>query len=152
MLLARADFDPWKTRTSFFWYNDREIFHSTQEDLDRQAAEMADRGIGHVITFSCTHFRWSFMRYWDQLLDTLAKVVRACHKRGIYATEHHSATLTFNPRNDDDISYLDDCLRVRKSARSSWPHCPFFSRIVRWNVLVAYVLFGLFAVAPGMQM
>ncbi|MFH1005962.1 MAG: hypothetical protein V1800_00485 [Candidatus Latescibacterota bacterium] len=44
--------DPWDTRFGFFWYNDHEIFHAAQDDLNRQAETFADTGINHVITFS----------------------------------------------------------------------------------------------------
>ncbi|MCK5118140.1 MAG: hypothetical protein KAQ78_01080, partial [Candidatus Latescibacteria bacterium] len=62
--------DPWDTRFGFFWYNDHEIFHATQDDLNRQAEAFAATGINHVITFSCTHFRWSFRRRWDVITET----------------------------------------------------------------------------------
>ena len=113
--------DPWDTRFGFFWYNDEEIFHDSQADLNRKAEIMADAGINHVITFSCTHFRWSFRRYWPLLNETLRKIVHACHQHGIYVTEHHSSHLTFNPKNEADEYHMDRILRVRKSTRNSWP-------------------------------
>lgn len=113
--------DPWDTRFGFFWYNDREIFEFGDSDFERRAAELADSGINHVITFSCTHFRWSFRSYWELLTEILARIVRACHKHGIAVTEHHSSHLTFNPLNDDDERYMDRILHVRGSSRSSWP-------------------------------
>jgi hypothetical protein len=112
--------DPWDTRFGFFWYNDREIFHATQDDLVRQAASMAETGINHVITFSCTHFRWSFIRHWDLIAEALSRVVAACHAHGIRVTEHHSSHLTFNPLNAEDEAFLDRVLKVRGSARTSW--------------------------------
>ena len=114
--------DPWNARFGFFWYNDEEIFRDSQEDLDRKAEAMADRGVNHVITFSCTHFRWSFRRHWDQITETLSKVVSACHCHGIYVTEHHSSHLTFNPQNPDEERWTEDVLNIRKSSVSSWPH------------------------------
>ncbi len=57
------------------------------------------------ITFSCTHFRWSFFRDWELLTRRLAMIVRACHKHGIYVTEHHSSHLTRNPLTpEEDLS------------------------------------------------
>jgi hypothetical protein len=114
--------DPWDTRFGFFWYNDAEIFHDSQADLDRKAAALAAAGINHVITFSCTHFRWSFRRSWDLLTEVLARVVKACHASGIRVTEHHSSHLTFNPLDQAGELLLDRVLAVRGSARSSWPH------------------------------
>lgn len=113
---------PWDARFGFFWYNDQEIFRDRQDDLDRKAAWFAETGINHVITASCTHFRWSFRRYWDLLTETLARIVRACHKHGICVTEHHSAHLTFNPLTADEEEYMDRILRRRQSDRASWPH------------------------------
>lgn len=113
--------DLWETQFGFFWYNDPEIFTDTEADLSRKVDRLASAGINHVITFSCTHFRWSFRRYWDLLNETLAKIVKACHEKEIYVTEHHSAHLTFNPLNAADEAYMDRILRVRKSSRESWP-------------------------------
>ena len=119
--LATA-FDPWDTRFAFFWYNDQEIFHDTEADLARKAEAFADVGINHVITFSSTHFRWSFRRHWDLLTDTLARVVTACHAVGIRVTEHHSSHLTHNPIDEAGERLLEERLRKRGSSLASWPH------------------------------
>ena len=114
--------DPWDARFGFFWYNDQEIFHATREDLDRQAEGLARAGINHVITFSCTHFRWSFRRHWERLTEVLSRVVEACHRSDIRVTEHHSSHLTFNPLDEEGVRYVERILRVRGSSLSSWPH------------------------------
>ena len=67
--LLSTQTDQWNTRFGFYWYNDQEIFEFSQEDFNRRAEEFAGIGINHVITFSCTHFRWSFRRYWDQITE-----------------------------------------------------------------------------------
>ena len=113
--------DSWQERFGFFWYNDEEIFRDGPAELDGKAAAFAHAGINHVITFSCTHFRWSFRRYWDLIGETLRQVVEACHAHAIRVTEHHSSHLTFNPLSEDDEQYLDRILAVRGSTRSSWP-------------------------------
>ena len=110
----------WDTNFGFYWYNDREIFDFSKRDHDRKAEELAESGINHVITFSCTHFRWSFRRYWPVINDTIADLAEACHRCGIKVTEHHSSHLTFNPLTDDE-AYLDAVLTKRKAKRSSWP-------------------------------
>ena len=69
-------------RFGFFWYNDEEIFNDSDDDLDRKAKAFADAGINIVITFSCTHFRWSFTRYWPILTEILHRIVKACHRYG----------------------------------------------------------------------
>ena len=119
--LGAASIDPWKTQFAFFWYNDEEIFSDTDQDLERKVEQLAASGVNHVITFSCTHFRWSFHDYWDLLNETLARVVRACHKHGVLVTEHHSSELSHCIGSDDDLAYLKNILRVRKSKVESWP-------------------------------
>ncbi|MFP4384184.1 MAG: beta-galactosidase trimerization domain-containing protein [Spirochaetia bacterium] len=113
--------DPWDTYFGFYWYNDDEIFRSSQKDLDAQAESHKENGINHVITFSSTHFRWSFRRYWHLLNDVLSMVVEACHKHGIAVTEHHSSHLTFNPIDKADIQYMERVLNKRNSSLGSWP-------------------------------
>ena len=115
-------FDPWDTRFAFFWYNDQEIFHDTDADLARKAEAFAEVGINHVITFSATHFRWSFRRHWGLLTDTLARVVTACHAAGMRVTEHHSSHLTHNPLDDAGERRVEQWLRKRGSSIASWPH------------------------------
>lgn len=112
--------DPWDARFGFFWYNDQEIFHDTEADLDRKAEAVAQSGINHVITFSVAHFRWSFHAQWPLLTETLAKIVRACHRYGIYVTEHHSTHLTFNPANEEEEVWTDQVFAARASKRESW--------------------------------
>jgi len=110
------------TQFGFFWYNDEEIFRASQEELSRRAENLAGTGINHVITFSCTHFRWSFRRHWEVITDALARVVKACHAHDVRVTEHHSSHLTFNPLNEDDEQWAERVLNVRGSSMSSWPH------------------------------
>lgn len=113
--------DAWEARFGFFWYNDREI-RASQGELDRQAQELAAVGTNEVITFSCTHFRWSFRRDWTMLTEVLGRVVEACHRSGIGVTEHHSSHLTFNPVDEEGVRFAERVLTVRGSSLASWPH------------------------------
>ncbi len=113
--------DLWDTNFGFYWYNDAEIFRNKPEDFAEEAEQLADAGINHVITFSSTHFRWSFRRYWDLIGETVAKIVEACHKHEIAVTEHHSCHLTFNPLNKADVEYTKRVLKKRNSRIESWP-------------------------------
>ena len=114
--------DAWKSRFGFLWYNDDEIFRYTRDDFHKQAEELAGQGINHVITFSGTHFRWSFRRHWKLINDTIAKVCEACHANGILVTEHHSSHLTFNPLNQDDEKYMEQILSKRRTSSAVWDH------------------------------
>jgi len=60
-------------RFGWFWYNDQEIFLDTQSDIDAKMKAMYEQGITHVITFSCTHFRWSFKPWWGKINECLKK-------------------------------------------------------------------------------
>ncbi len=110
----------WDAKFGFFWYNDDELFRFKQDDFDEKAKKIADSGINIVMTFSCTHFRWSFHRYWDRILNCIEMTVKACHKYGIKVVEHHSSHLTFNPLNKDQWDYVERVMRVRGSSISSW--------------------------------
>ena len=80
-------------RFGWFWYNDQEIFFDTQADIDAKMKAMRDQGITHVITFSCTHFRWSFKPWWGKINECLQRICIAAHKYGIKVIEHHSSHL-----------------------------------------------------------
>lgn len=111
---------PWKAKFGFFWYNDDEIFKFTQKDFDAKAKKMADSGINIVMTFSCTHFRWTMKQHWDIITKCLAKVVKACHKNGILVVEHHSSHLTFDPLDEADWDRMGKTLNKRMSSIDSW--------------------------------
>ena len=113
--------DPYRVRFTFFWYNDEEIFHDTQEDIDRKIKAVADQGITHIITFSCTHFRWSFEPWWDKIHECLAKIVKAGHKYGLKVIEHHSSELAHYPYNEEYLTFMKRCLQGRHSSIDSWP-------------------------------
>lgn len=94
--IPRFENRPYHAQWGFFWFNEQEIWYAQPEWYDQRAQQFADAGITHVMTFSNTHFRWSFRRHFDRINDALAQVVRACHARGIRVVEHHSCNLLFN--------------------------------------------------------
>ena len=105
-----------------FWYNQAAIWNWTQEDFDNKAKEFADLGVNIVMTFSSTHFRWSFYPWWDKINETIAKDVAACHKYNIRVVEHHSSHLTHNPRNHAEWKVFEDILRTRQSNMELFPN------------------------------
>lgn len=110
----------WDAKFGFFWYNDDEIFRFTEKDFDEKARRMAESGINIVMTFSCTHFRWSMKEYWPLITKCLKNVVKACHRNGIKVVEHHSAHLTWDPLDQADWDRLDSVMKRRKSSIESW--------------------------------
>lgn len=113
--------DPFEARFTFFWYNDREIFHDSQEEMDAKIRKVAEQGITHIITFSCTHFRWSYRPWWDRINACLAKIVTAAHRCGIRVIEHHSAELTSYPDTPERLDRMRRYLNDRGSSADSWP-------------------------------
>ncbi|NLZ36731.1 MAG: hypothetical protein GX897_04555 [Clostridiales bacterium] len=113
--------DMWNERLSFIWYNDREIFSFKEEDFDKLAKSYAESGITIVITFSSTHFRYSFSRHLDKIFACLKKLTDACHKYGIKVVEHASAHLTYNPLNEKDWEEIRGDFKTRLSSMDSWP-------------------------------
>lgn len=110
-----------EARFTFFWYNDQEIFHDTQADIDAKLARVAAQGITHVMTFSCTHFRWAFRPWWGKLNECLAKIVIAAHKHGVKVIEHHSSELCWYPNTPERLEKLRRKLADRASSLQSWP-------------------------------
>ncbi|MBN2884059.1 MAG: hypothetical protein JXN10_11065, partial [Clostridia bacterium] len=111
---------PWDAKFGFFWYNDDEIFRFTEADFNDKARRMAESGINIVITFSCTHFRWSMKENWDVITRCLKNVVTACHRYGILVVEHHSSHLTFDPCDEEEWDYMERVLNKRLSSIDSW--------------------------------
>ena len=104
-----------------FWYNDPELFEWSDNDFENKAAEFAAAGINIVMTFSCTHFRWSYYPWWDMINSRIAMLVKACHKFDIRVVEHHSSHLTFDPRDKSEWDYAENILKVRNSTLESFP-------------------------------
>ena len=112
--------DKWDSRFGWFWYNDQEIFYDSEEQIEEKVKKFADQKVNHLITFSCTHFRWNYYRYWDKIIETVATLVRCCHKHDIYLTEHASATLMSNPVDMATEEYWLTTMKLRKSDPKNW--------------------------------
>lgn len=125
---------------SVFWYNQKEISDWSEEDFAVKAAEFAAAGVNIVMTFSCTHFRWSFRPWWPEINAAIAKLVRACHRYGIRVVEHHSSHLTFNPRNAAEWQSVSDDLRARNSS------------LACFSGLREYIASGDPEIAPGVHL
>ncbi len=109
--------NPYRAAWRFIRYDDYEIFEADDAHFDRQAREIAEAGFTHVMTFSNTHFRWSFRRDFDRLTGVLRRQAAACHRYGLRIVEHHSANLSWN---------YETPAQKRKALRHAdpafWPH------------------------------
>jgi hypothetical protein len=108
----------------FYWYDEPHIFEWTQKDFDAALKEYADSGVNHIIDFSITHIRWSFYPWWDKINRAIEKLVKACHKNGIYLTEHHSAVLLFCPDTPQRVEHMEK--RFFGKRNGSYKHWPGF--------------------------
>ena len=61
----------WDEKFTFFWYNEPQIFQWNQSDFDEHARSMAEANITCVMTFSVTHFRWTYYKYKREILEAL---------------------------------------------------------------------------------
>lgn len=113
---------PWAQNFTWLWYNDKEIFEDTQQDFDRRAQELANRGITMVLTFSLTHFRFGYYPYWDEINECIRKMTIACHKVGIRIVEHQSTHLTLNLTTKSGWERFDSDLQTYGNRESSYDH------------------------------
>ncbi len=112
----------WSTIFGFYYYNDHEIFVADEHELESQAKRFADAGINHVMTFSVTHFRWSFQSSWTVIDRALNRIVKAFHKYNIKVTEHHSANFIFmNPADPAVRKIINLKFACRNSTLDNWP-------------------------------
>jgi len=114
--------NPWADVYTWFWYNDAEIFDFTQEDFDRKAADLHEKGVTIVMTFSVTHFRFTWYPYWTEITEALRKLVCACHKYGIRVVDHHSSHLTFNLRIEDGWKHYNEDISVYPNKDEVYGH------------------------------
>ncbi|MEA4863227.1 MAG: hypothetical protein VB042_07965 [Victivallaceae bacterium] len=128
--MSKFENDPFHASWRFIRYDEPEVFDYTASDWDAAAREIAHAGFTHVMTFSNTHFRWSYRRFWPKLNDTLKLLVEACHRYGLYVVEHHSANLLYTAnafRQTDQIASrrLDAFHRWEHLEDDSNPDCDF---------------------------
>ncbi len=109
--------DPWRASWRFIRYDDYEIFDADDAYFDRQAKEIADAGFTHVMTFSNTHFRWSFRREFGRLTEVLRRQTAACHRHNLRIVEHHSANLSWNYGSEAQRREV-----LKQADPGRWPH------------------------------
>ncbi len=108
-------------RYGFVWYSDKEIFDASDEELDALAKKYHDMGYTVLITFSGTHFRWSFHRWWDDINTFLTRFCAVCHRYGIKVVEHHSCHLSYAANNAEEIQNVRKWINMRGLDPDKWP-------------------------------
>lgn len=120
-MISNETLQRFQARFGWFWYNDEEIWRDSQAELDEKMRRFAQQGLTHAITFSSTHFRWSFRPYWPQINDCLRKIIIAAHKVRVKVIEHHSAILKHFPDTPERLADFQHTLQLRKSSLTAWP-------------------------------
>ena len=111
----------WEERYAWFRYNADEIFRWTDADFDRRIRKIAEEGATAIITYSCTHFRFSFIPWWDDILRCITRLAEACHRYGIKLVEHSSTNLRYNPLDDADWADLYRDVTLEGSSIDDFP-------------------------------
>ena len=127
-------------RFGWFWYNEQEIFHDTQADIDAKVKAMHDQGITHLITFSSTHFRSAYRPWFKEINACIERIVTAAHKLGMKVIEHHSAHLMNYPDTPALRRAFARNPKVRRESLDDYPgiidyllHQPE-SEAARWQI------------------
>ena len=107
-------------RSGFIWYSDKQIFTWSDAEIDAEAKRYRDLGYTVLITFSGTHFRWTFHKWWDDINAYLTRFCAACHKYGLKVVEHHSCHLNFVSFNDEDLAEIRRRITMRGLDLDKW--------------------------------
>lgn len=109
-----------KERYGFIWYGDKEIFDATDEEIETTVRTYYERGYTILITFSGTHFRWSFYKWWDDINAYLTRFCTVCHKYGIKVVEHHSCHLNYAAENVEELEEINHRNKMRGLHPEKW--------------------------------
>ncbi|MDD6312776.1 MAG: hypothetical protein PUB08_04880 [Firmicutes bacterium] len=111
--MGKVVIPPWQASFGWLWFNEKEIFDYTDEQIEEHVKSYRDQGINIIIGFSVTHFRMAYHEEWDRINATIAKYARACHKFGMLYVEHHSCHLVWHPKNENEErevqKYFESC-------------------------------------------
>jgi len=94
----------YESKMASWWFTIEDLAwpdYEVEKKWRKRAQAFKKAGVNCVVTFGF-HFRWDFVPYLERLIDMLAKVVEICHENGIRVVEHHSASLVFRPKTDED--------------------------------------------------
>lgn len=104
--MFKASVPAWQERFGWFWFNYKEIYCFSDEELEQKVKSYADMGITTLIGFTSTHFRFSFMPYKNRIHSCIRRIVEFCHKYGMRYVEHHSSALYYAPQNQKEWDFV----------------------------------------------
>lgn len=104
----------------FIWFGDKEIFEFTDAQIEAVVRTYYEQGYTVLITFSGTHFRWSFYKWWDDINAYLTRFCKICHRYSIQVVEHHSCHLHYAADNPEDMEEIHHRNRMRGLRPQKW--------------------------------
>lgn len=110
----------WQERFGWFWFNYKEIYSFTDEELEKKVKEYACMGITTLIGFTSTHFRFVFMPYKEKIHECIRKIVDYCHKYGMRYVEHHSSALYYAPRDKEGWDFVINHIVQKGDRMEDW--------------------------------
>lgn len=91
-----------RTISLWFWWEDLDFPNpAVEERIRKYAADAAAAKVELAVVFGY-HFRWDYIYNFDVVHSLIGFAVKEFHKYGIKVIDHHSAVLTYRPRNWDD--------------------------------------------------
>ena len=92
----------YRTISHWFSWEDLDFPNpEVEERIRKKAADAAAAKVELAVVFGY-HFRWDFIYNFDLVHKLIAFTVNEYHKYGIKVIDHHSAVLTYRPRNWQD--------------------------------------------------
>ncbi|MBE6366768.1 MAG: hypothetical protein E7052_02515 [Lentisphaerae bacterium] len=92
----------YRTISQWFWWEDLDFPNPGVEARIRKNVEAAAAAKVELAVVFGYHFRWDYIYNFDLVHKLIAFAVEEYHKHGIKVIDHHSAVLTYRPRNWND--------------------------------------------------
>ncbi|MBO5922932.1 MAG: hypothetical protein J6Q81_00325, partial [Lentisphaeria bacterium] len=92
----------YRTISHWFTWEDMDFPNpAVEERIQKKVAAAAAAKVELAVVFGY-HFRWDYVFNFDLIHKLIAFTVNEYHKYGIKVIDHHSAVLTYRPRNWED--------------------------------------------------
>jgi hypothetical protein len=79
--------------------------HLSQKEYELRAERYAERGVNLVNATINFHFRFDWIRHFDEIAEITSRITEACHKYGMRVYEHHSANLISRHKDETYLGW-----------------------------------------------